>query len=79
MDFPRDDDGREDDVAKAIRRSFSGLHCGQDDISALSRNGLSLDHITLMSQVEDAVEGQGPEDQFWEKVSTCALVCSSCY
>ena len=81
MDFPKADDGHEEDVAKVIRKSFSklGLRRGQDAISALSRSGLSLGHITLMSQVEAAVEGQEPEDQFWEMVCMCALVCSSCH
>lgn len=79
LDFPKADDGHDEDVAKVIRKSFSklGLRPGaQDAIAALSKSGLSLGHISLMSQVEAAVEGQEPGDLFWEEV--CGI-CLSYY
>lgn len=71
MDFPKTDDGHEEDVAKVIRKSFSKLglrHGEQDALSVLSKASLSLGHISLMSQVESALEGQEPGDHFWELV-----------
>ena len=77
LDFPKADDGQEEDVAKVIRKSFLklGLRPGaQDAVAALSKSGLSLGHISLMSQVEAAVEGQEPGDLFWEEV--CQVITS---
>ncbi len=72
MDFPKPDDGHEEDVAKVIRKSFSKLglrHGEQDALSVLSKANLSFEHISLMSQIESALEGQEPEDHFWEMAS----------
>ena len=71
MEFPKADDGHEEDVAKVIRKSFSKMglrHGDQDAISVLSKTSLSLGHISLMSVVEEAVDGEEPGDHFWETV-----------
>ncbi len=71
MEFPKADDGHEEDVAKVIRKSFSKMglrHGDQDAISVLSKTSLSLGHISLMSDVEEAVDGEEPGDHFWETV-----------
>lgn len=76
LEFPKADDGREEDVARVIRKSFSklGVHpSSQYDLSTLSDIGLHLHHVSLMSQIEAAIEGQEPGDLFWEEVCYACL------
>ena len=74
LDFPKAEDGRDEDIAKVIRKSFSKLglpHSPQDALSSLAKSGLSR-HLSWQAQVEAAVEHQG--EDFWERVSGQLLI-----
>ena len=78
LDFPKAEEGREEDVAKVIRKSFSKLglrSATQDALTALAESGLTLAHVSWQSQIEKAVEHQ--DDQFWEKVRSCTCIQDS--
>lgn len=77
LDFPKAEDGQEEDVAKVIRKSFSKLgverHHQPDPMAVLAEGALSL-HLSWQAQVEAAVEQQG--DEFWQRVSEWAVVAA---
>ncbi len=69
LDFPKAEDGHEEDVAKVIRKSFSKLgverHAQSDPLAVLAHGALSL-HLSWQAQVEAAVQHQ--DDDFWQRV-----------
>lgn len=78
MDFPKADDGHEEDVAKVIRKSFSKIGVGHNTPDALAAISKSfLGHVTFMSDVEAAVDKHEQADQIWQKVCQRACIYSA--
>ena len=75
LDFPKAEDGHEEDVAEVIRKSFSKLgmehQSRQESLAGLAHGALSL-HLSWQAQVEASVEQQG--DEFWRRVRRLGYV-----
>lgn len=70
LDYPRVEDGHDEDVAKVIRKKFAklGLDEGTPDVLAiLSSDKLKSGYISWQAQIEEAAEEEA-DDTFWENV-----------
>lgn len=69
LDYPRVEDGHDEDVAKVIRKKFSKLgldESSQDVFTFLSSDQLQSGYISWQARIEEAAEDE--DDTFWEKV-----------
>lgn len=70
LNYPKAEEGHEEDVAKVIRKKFSklGLEEGSKDILAfLSSDQQQSSYISWQAHIEEAAEEE-TDDTFWEKV-----------
>ena len=70
MDYPKVEEGHDEDVAKVIRKKFSklGLDEGSQDVFALlSDDQVQSGYASWQARIEEAAN-EGADDTFWEKV-----------
>ena len=79
LDYPKAEDGHDEDVAKVIRKKFSklGLEEGTRDILAiLSNDQLDSGFLSWQARIEEAANEEA-NDAFWKDVCF-NLSCTSC-